>query len=134
MTISIKYPSIKPTLVLDFARSKVLDPRITFTRSGTATYYDGKTFATSEQNLIYPSIPATAAWSLSSSTATSNSTTAPDGTNTATLLTAAAGTGLFPRTYPGTTTGVTGLSYVASIYAKVGTVNYLQIAMLAGSI
>ena len=36
--------SIRPSLLLDFANSKRLDPRITFTRSSTATYYDGKTF------------------------------------------------------------------------------------------
>lgn len=33
-------PSIRPTLNLDFANSDVIDPRITFTRASTATYYD----------------------------------------------------------------------------------------------
>lgn len=42
MTISQNYPSIKPSLNLDFANTKTLDPRITFTRASTAKYYDFK--------------------------------------------------------------------------------------------
>jgi hypothetical protein len=38
MTIKSLYPSIRPTLNLDFAKTKSLDPRITFTRASTATY------------------------------------------------------------------------------------------------
>jgi hypothetical protein len=34
------YPTIRPSLNLDFANSKVVDERITFTRSTNATYYD----------------------------------------------------------------------------------------------
>ena len=33
-------PNIRPTLNLDFANSKIVDSRITFTRTTTATYYD----------------------------------------------------------------------------------------------
>ena len=35
-------PNIRPTLNLDFANSKIVDSRITFTRSTTATYYDAQ--------------------------------------------------------------------------------------------
>jgi len=35
-------PTIRPTLNLDFANSKQLDPRITFYRDSIATYYDSK--------------------------------------------------------------------------------------------
>ena len=38
MAISHLYPNQRPTLNLNFARSKTLDPRITFTRNSTATY------------------------------------------------------------------------------------------------
>lgn len=38
MTIKALYPSIDPTLDLDFAGSKRLDPRITYTRASTGTY------------------------------------------------------------------------------------------------
>jgi hypothetical protein len=43
--------SIRPSLNLDFANSKVLDPRITFTRASNATYYDGYTSVKAEENL-----------------------------------------------------------------------------------
>jgi len=33
-------PTIRPSLILDFANSKVLDPRVTFTRASAATYFD----------------------------------------------------------------------------------------------
>ena len=36
------YPSIRPSLHLDFANSKVLDPRITFTRASVGSYFDSK--------------------------------------------------------------------------------------------
>ena len=37
---SAEYPNVRPTLDLAFAQTKILDSRITFTRSSTATYYD----------------------------------------------------------------------------------------------
>ena len=37
---SNEYPTIRPTLDLNFAATKVLDDRITFTRDGVGTYYD----------------------------------------------------------------------------------------------
>jgi hypothetical protein len=40
MAIQSNFPAIKPTLLLDFANVKALDPRITFTRASTATYVD----------------------------------------------------------------------------------------------
>ena len=38
MTIKALYPTVRPTLNLDFAKTKALDPRITFTRASTGTY------------------------------------------------------------------------------------------------
>lgn len=52
MAIQNLYPTIKPSLNLDFANTKTLDPRIDFTRASTATYYDGKTVAKAEENLL----------------------------------------------------------------------------------
>jgi hypothetical protein len=40
MTISNLYPTSRPSLSLNFARVKALDPRITFARASAATYYD----------------------------------------------------------------------------------------------
>ena len=42
MTIKHLYPTQRPSLDLDFANSKRLDPRITFTRGSTATYVDAE--------------------------------------------------------------------------------------------
>jgi hypothetical protein len=79
--------SIRPSLLLDFANSKQLDPRITFSRASTGTYYDGKTFAKAEENLVtYSQEFDNAAWSKGDATVTANDTTAPDGTTTADKL------------------------------------------------
>src|SRR6056300_579228 len=81
--------SIRPSLNLDFANSKVLDPRITFTRGSNATYYDGYTSVKAEENLLpYSQEIDNSAWSKYNTTATANSTTAPDGTTTADIITA----------------------------------------------
>lgn len=48
----MNYPQIKPTLNLDFSNTKTLDPRINFRRGTPGTYYDGKTHAKAEENLI----------------------------------------------------------------------------------
>ena len=40
MTIRNSFPDVRPALNLDFANTKRLDPRITFTRSSTGTYVD----------------------------------------------------------------------------------------------
>ena len=45
------YPSIRPSLLLDFANTRALDPRITFSGASTGTYYDGS-LAMAEQNLL----------------------------------------------------------------------------------
>ena len=40
MSLSSNFPTIRPSLLLDFAKSRTVDPRITFTRASTATYFD----------------------------------------------------------------------------------------------
>ncbi len=83
------FPDIRPSLLLDFANSKTLDPRITFTRGSTATYYDGKTTAKAEENLLkYSQELDNAAWFKGGVTVTANNTAAPDGTTTADQITA----------------------------------------------
>ena len=42
MSIQQNFPSISPSLSLNFARSKTLDPRITFSRTSTATRINGQ--------------------------------------------------------------------------------------------
>ena len=76
------YPTIQPTLNLDFANTKLLDPRITFVRNATATYYDGQTTALAEQNLLLQS-NFQSGWTAFNGTLTANVVVAPDGTTTA---------------------------------------------------
>jgi hypothetical protein len=86
MTLATTFPNIKPTLLLDFANTKALDPRITFTRASTATYYGMQT-AKAEENLLTRSQElGVGAWSTTNGTITANSTAAPDGTTTADTL------------------------------------------------
>ena len=42
MAIKDSYPASRPSLDLNFAGSRMVDPRITFTRASTATYFDDK--------------------------------------------------------------------------------------------
>ena len=111
MSIRQNFPTTQPSLVLDFANSKTLDPRITFSRTSTATRMNelglievvdadearfdhkyengvikslGLLVEESRTNLIrYSIISNVVGWSISGSTVTDNATTAPDGTNTA---------------------------------------------------
>lgn len=87
--------SVRPSLLLDFANSKKIDPRITFSRASTARYWDGKTKIKGEENLLtYSQEFDNAAWVKSSATIAANNTAAPDGTITADRITfGAAGTG-----------------------------------------
>jgi hypothetical protein len=96
MAIQTLYPTIKPSLNLDFANTKALDPRITFTRTTTAAYYDGKTVAKAEENLLIRSqeFDNASSWATAARvTISANSTTAPDGTSTAETMTEVAVTG-----------------------------------------
>jgi hypothetical protein len=86
MSIQTNFPAIKPTLLLDFASTKQLDSRITFTRASTATYYGTQT-AKAEENLVVQSQDFVATWANSNSTTTANTAVAPDGTTTADTLT-----------------------------------------------
>jgi len=97
MSIRNTYPTIRPSLNLDFARSRTLDPRITFSRTTTGTYMDsdglikvasadearfdhrymngqleslGLLVEESRQNLLLNSVVTTSNWSVNSSTVT----------------------------------------------------------------
>lgn len=134
MTISANYPSIRPSLLLDFANTKQLDPRITFTRASTATAYDGKTTVKAEENLLtYSQDFTNSFWLKSSCSITANSTTAPDGNSTGTLLTCAAGTtGYHTLQDASTLLGAAG-TQTFSVYIKAGTWNYYSLYCYTGS-
>lgn len=112
MSISQNFPATWPSLTLDFANSKTLDPRVTFTRASTGTYVgaDGLVKTAVADQARFDHDPATgeslgllieesrvnsyryssdlsnAYWGQQNLLITANSTTSPDGSNTATLL------------------------------------------------
>ena len=119
-------PDIKPSLNLDFANVKKLDPRITYTRASTGTYYDGKTFAKAEENLLLQSQDFTTSWAVYNATVTANTEVAPDGTTTADTLTA---DGASDTHYLALDTGISaGQTRTLSVFAKAGTNNFIQLA------
>ena len=124
MAIASNFPAIKPSLLLDFANTKKLDSRVTFTRTTTATYYDGVTTAMAEQNLILESQALnSSSWDRGSTTVSDNSVAAPDGTTTAsTATTSAAGSSL--RTIAITVQPST--TYTFSFFALRGTMSDLK--------
>jgi hypothetical protein len=125
--VSVVRHSIRPSLLLDFANSKTLDPRIDFTRSSTATYYDGKTFAKAEENLLKYSQEFDAGWGNYGVTQTANATTAPDGTTTAEAINEGTGTSIHVLEQI-QNVAVAGNRYVFSIYAKDVDAQYIELS------
>jgi len=115
MSIKDNFPTIKPSLNLDFANTKVLDPRITFSRPTSAVYYDGQTVSLAEQNLVLQSQTFDVSWLVSGASRTANSTTAPDGTNTADKLIEDSSTAVH-AVYQAKT--VIATTHTASVYMK----------------
>jgi len=133
MSIASLYPSINPSLLLDFANVKRLDPRITFSRTTTATYYDGVTTAKAEENLVlYSQEFDNAYWTKTDTTITANSaTTAPDGTTTADLLYPNS-TGTDRFVYRSSVSGLISTVYTFSFYAKASGINWVYVGTLGG--
>jgi hypothetical protein len=115
MSIKNLYPTIKPSLLLDFAKTKRLDPRITFTRASTGACYDGKTVAKAEENILL-NTQTFSSWGKSQSTIIPNSAVAPDGTTTASTWTPSAVSSEHYITCAEQLKD--GLSYTYSVYAK----------------
>jgi hypothetical protein len=104
--------SVRPSLLLDFANTKTLDPRITFTRASTATFYDGKTTVKAEENFLLRSQDYSATWTVTNLTPVTGKT-APDGTSTATEFTASAANAVLTQGF----TAIAG-SYTFSVYLR----------------
>jgi len=155
MSIKANYPDIRPTLNLDFANTKRLDPRITFTRTTTGTYVgsDGliKTAAIDEARFDHD--PATgeslgllaeesrtnlipyseefdnAAWiKIRSTTVTASSVTTPDGETNGYLLESSGA----DRIEDTLSTAITGTATL-SIFAKYNNVSYISMTILDAS-
>ena len=124
-------PDIRPSLLLDFANSKTLDPRITFTRGSTATYWDGKTTAKAEENLFTYSQEINQWNRTANVTVTANSITAPDGTTTADTI--AGNTATSGTRWVNMGSSHTG-NATYSFYAKAGTNDYVQAYFNTGGV
>jgi hypothetical protein len=125
MAIANLYSVVQPSLSLDFANVKALDPRITFSRASTARYYNGVTVAKAEENLLLRSQEFdNAAWTKTNTTITANATTAPDGTSTAEFL-LPTGTNSTFQNFP----YISGVDYTYSIYAKKGGYDFVRIGI-----
>jgi hypothetical protein len=119
-------PDVRPSLLLDFANSKTLDPRITFTRGSTGTYWDGKTTTKAEENLAERSNSFTSAyWSKIDVTVTEGAT-APDGSTTATTLQSAVSSDPTQAVYH-LMSPVPQIGASLSVYAKEGTTEFFSL-------
>jgi hypothetical protein len=133
--------SVRPSLLLDFANTKTLDPRITFTRASTGTFYDGKTVAKAEENLVTFSqgFSNTSFWTAAAtdglSSVTDNSVVAPDGTTTAATFVenSSASTPHGIRNNAGLTI-INGQPHTASVFLKAGTRQFAALVFFTGSV
>jgi len=120
MTISANYPTIRPSLSLDFANTEQLDPRITFSRPTTAAYYDANTTALAEQNLITQSNNFSSSVLYQASLGTA--TTDPIGGSTAVPLIESSATGNHAANFNSLPNTIANGTYTISAYIKTGTV------------
>jgi hypothetical protein len=86
MSIKTLFPNTSPSLLLDFANVKALDSRVSFVRTTTAAYYDGKTVAKAEENLLIRSQEFDNASWVGTALSVTSGVTAPDATSTAFTL------------------------------------------------
>lgn len=126
MAIAQNFPEIAPSLDLSFALTKKLDPRITFSRASSATYYGNQT-AKAEENLLLRSQEFdNAVWVKTSVTVGANTTdtTAPDGTATAEKVTTT-GNNPFVQQINLNYSG----NAVFSVFAKKGELDWLRLSL-----
>lgn len=137
------YPDIRPTLDLNFAGSQTVDPRITFTRNSTATYFDkfgvmqtagvnqpridfdpvtgeckGLLIEEQRTNLYASDAQNAGTWNLNNTYIIPNITTAPDGTMTAHKMCETLSTSSVFDVYTQPVTVSAGNTYTVSIYLK----------------
>jgi len=128
----MNYPQIKPTLNLDFSNTKTLDPRINFRRGTPGAYYDGKTYAKAEENLIDYSEDFSQ-WGFGRLVQTA-SQSAPDGSTDAYKIEQESGqtvSGYLLQTHSTSANK----SYTFSVYAKAGTNrNYIALRTYLSSL
>ena len=148
------YPTIKPSLNLDFANVRRLDPRITFTRASSGTYFNefgllvtaaanvprfdynpvtgeslGLLIEEQRTNLLrYSEQFDNAAWTKANTTITANAEIAPDGLLTADKL--VENTANSTHTVENSATLVSGTTYTSSVSIKAGGRPTIQMVLL----
>jgi len=153
MAIQTTFPAIKPTLLLDFAKVKQLDPRITFTRASTATFYNSvgvlSTAAagvprfdynpTTEESLgllieeqrtnllTYSEQFDNAAWVKTNSSITANNLLSPDGLVNADLFSADSTITTSARDLRRNITTTVSSTHTFSVYAKANNANFFAL-------
>ena len=152
MTIKALYPTVRPTLNLDFAKTKALDPRVTFSRASTGTFVgsNGLIQTAASGAARFDHNPTTgeslgllveeartnrhtyseqfdnAAWGKYGATITSNATTAPDGTTTADKVASTSGAALIALQQADYTL-TNGASYTRTVFAKASEISSLTV-------
>lgn len=152
------FPTIRPSLLLDFANGKQVDPRITFTRSSTATYFDAqgvlRTAAsgvpridhdpvTGECKGLIPEEARTnlltyseqfdnAAWGKSAASVSANMATAPDGSVGADKLVEDTGAATH-YVYASASSTTNTNAYTASIYVKAAERSLVNLFVVEGA-
>lgn len=129
MAIASNFPAIRPSLDLNFAAGN-FDPRITFSRASAATYYDGKTVAKAEENLLMYS-QEFASWDAPGTgqcSVTSDVAVAPDGTMTADLLLPNTSTAGY-RVRSSANIVATSAGSILSFYVKPAGYNFVSIVL-----
>ena len=162
-TTDLNYPDVRPTLDLNFARTKTLDPRITFTRASGGSYvgadglikyagvnearFDhdpdtgeslGLLIEESRQNLVGSSEELDTGWGLSNiktfgSGSVTNATEAPDGRFTADLITETLDTSNTQHTVTQSINVTSGSVYTVSIFAKLPIGSTRQLLILVAN-
>lgn len=149
MSLSSNFPTIRPTLLLDFANTGRLDPRVTFTRATTATYFDqlgvlqtaqaneprfdynpstlaplGLLIEEARTNLLLQSQTFQTTWTPIRTTISADAAVAPDSTLTGDkfIATSVAGSHLISQTI-----SVTAQAYTLTCFAKAGEYNFIQL-------
>jgi hypothetical protein len=155
MAIQNNFPNIRPTLNLNFALSKRVDPRITFVRSTTATYFDqdgilqtaaanqgritfdpatldcqGLLIEEQRTNNVLQSEDFATTWTATGATVSINAATAPSGALTADKLVEDSSTGSHLVTQNITYSAVT---YTASVFAKKAERDWIRVLFFDGT-
>jgi hypothetical protein len=131
MTISANFSTTRPSLLLDFSNQTVLDPRVTFARTTTALFYDNKSAALAEQNLLtYSNTFTNAAWTKDGVGTPVLNATDPTGTASgAYTVTATVGSGNHTIYNVSASSSQPVNTYTVSIYLQAGTSNFATVSM-----